>query len=44
MNTKPKTMVENLLYPDLSYQVVGLAMEVHNRMGYGFLEMVYENA
>jgi GxxExxY protein len=44
MNTKPKTMVENLLYPDLSYQVVGLAMEVHNRLGYGFLEKVYENA
>jgi GxxExxY protein len=41
---KPKTMVENLLYPDLSYQVVGLAMEVHNRLGYGFLEKVYENA
>ncbi len=37
-------MVENLLYPDLSYQVVGLAMEVHNRLGYGFLEKVYENA
>src|SRR5262245_17994731 len=44
MNTKPKTMVENLLYPDLSYQVIGLAMEVHNRLGYGFLEKVYENA
>jgi GxxExxY protein len=44
MNTKPKTMVENLLYPDLSYQVVGLAMEVHNRLGYGFWEKVYENA
>jgi len=44
MNTKPKTMAENLLYPDLSYQVVGLTMDVHNRMGYGFLEKVYENA
>jgi GxxExxY protein len=44
MDTKPKTMVDNLLYPDLSYQVVGLAMEVHNRLGYGFLEKVYENA
>jgi GxxExxY protein len=44
MITKPKTMVENLLYPDLSYRVVGLAMEVHNRLGYGFLEKVYENA
>jgi GxxExxY protein len=37
-------MAENLLYPDLSYRVVGLGMEVHNRLGYGFLEKVYENA
>lgn len=37
-------MVENLLYPDLSYQVVGLAMDVHNKLGHGFLEKVYENS
>src|SRR6266542_909417 len=44
MNTNQKTMVENLLYPDISYRVVGLAMDVHNKLGHGFLEKVYENA
>jgi PD-(D/E)XK nuclease superfamily len=32
MNTNQKTMVENLLYPDISYRVVGLAMDVHNKL------------
>ncbi|HEY9232572.1 MAG TPA: GxxExxY protein, partial [Blastocatellia bacterium] len=35
---------ERVLYRDLSYKVVGLAMEVHRKLGYGFLEKVYENA
>ena len=29
---------------DLSYKIVGLAMQVHTELGYGFLEKVYENA
>jgi len=29
---------------DLSYQIIGLAMEVHRKLGYGFLEKVYENS
>ena len=33
-----------ILYQDLSYKIVGLAMEVYNKLGYGFLEKVYENA
>lgn len=33
-----------ILYKDLSYKIVGLAMEVYNKLGYGFLEKVYENA
>lgn len=32
------------LYRDLSYKLVGLAMEVHRDLGYGFLEKVYENS
>jgi GxxExxY protein len=34
----------NILYRDLSYKIVGLAMKVQNELGYGFLEKVYENA
>lgn len=33
-----------LLYPDLSYDIVGAAMEVHRVLGNGFLERVYESA
>jgi len=33
-----------IIYRDLAYKVVGLAMEVHRKLGYGFLEKVYENA
>lgn len=35
---------EKILYKDTSYKIVGLAMEVHSKLGYGFLEKVYENA
>jgi GxxExxY protein len=33
-----------VLYADLSYKIVGLAMEVHRELGFGFLEKVYENS
>ncbi len=29
---------------DLTYKLIGLAMEVHNAVGYGFKEEVYEKA
>ena len=35
---------EKILYKDLSYKIVGMAMEVHSKLGYGLLEKVYENA
>lgn len=40
MNTEKS----NLIYPELSFKIIGLAMEVHRVLGYGFLEKVYENA
>lgn len=40
MNTNGKDIV----YKELSYEIIGLAMEVHRRLGFGFLEKVYENA
>ena len=35
---------EKILFKDLSYKIVGLAMQAHTELGYGFLERVYENA
>jgi len=40
MNTNNKDIV----YKESSYELVGLAMEVHRKLGFGFLEKVYENA
>lgn len=33
-----------VLYPDLSYQIIGAAMEVHKVLGPGYLEAVYQTA
>jgi len=41
--TQIDTNGKKILYKDLSYEIVGLAMQVHNKLGYG-LEKVYENA
>jgi GxxExxY protein len=38
------TNENEILYKDLSYKIVGLGMRVHSKLGYGFLEKVYENA
>ena len=37
-------IAEDILYKELSYQIVGLAMQVHRELGFGFSEKVYENA
>jgi GxxExxY protein len=33
-----------ILHKDLSYTMLGLAMQVHRELGFGFLEKEYENA
>ena len=37
-------MEDKILYKDLSYRIVGLAIQVRKELGFGFLEKVYENA
>ena len=37
-------MPEALLFADLTYKIIGAAMEVHKTLGPGFLEAVYEEA
>lgn len=38
------TNEKQILYKDLSYKTVGMGMQIHNELGFGFLEKVYENA
>ena len=33
-----------LIYPEESYKIVGICMEVHRNLGKGFLEIVYKDA
>ena len=39
-----KILKEDLLYPELSYQIVGILFEVSNAMGIGFQEKYYQKA
>jgi len=36
--------MSEIIYKELSYKIIGIAMEVHNELGSGFLEKVYENS
>ncbi|MBN2316926.1 MAG: GxxExxY protein [Sedimentisphaerales bacterium] len=35
---------KKIIHRELSYKIIELALEVHNELGCGFLEKVYENA
>ncbi|MGC9399588.1 MAG: GxxExxY protein [Anaerolineae bacterium] len=37
-------MIDTGIYKDLSYQIIGAAMDVHNELGPGFPEKVYREA
>ncbi len=37
-------MNEEYLYKDLTSEIIGCFYNVYNKLGYGFLEKVYENA
>jgi GxxExxY protein len=34
----------NIIYPDLSYKIMGAIFEIHKELGPGFLESTYEKA
>lgn len=36
--------MENLIYKEECYKIVGICMDVHNHLGAGFLEIVYKDA
>ncbi len=36
--------MDNIIYKNESFQIVGICMEVHNTLGAGFLEIVYKDA
>jgi GxxExxY protein len=42
--TRMATNNTNIVYQDLSYQIMGAIFEVHKELGPGFLESVYEKA
>ncbi len=42
MNANTKNL--EIVYPDLSFQIVGILFQVHNRLGNGFEEKYYQRA
>ena len=44
MNKNTIDIDKKIVYKELSYKVINAALYVHNKLGVGFLEKVYENA
>jgi GxxExxY protein len=44
MNTQIKLTRKDLIYPELSYQIMGVLFKVASEMGYGYKEKSYQNA
>ncbi len=42
--TRMTTNSTNIIYRDLSYQIMAAVFEVHKVLGPGFLESIYEKA
>jgi GxxExxY protein len=41
---KMKLVGEDVVYPELSYKLMGIAFDIHNILGPGFSENIYEAA
>jgi len=41
---KTKTIRSDLIYPELSYKIIGILYEVYNSLGYGYKEKYYQRA
>jgi GxxExxY protein len=41
---QPKVLKKDLLFPELSYKIVGCAFEVFNELGFGHAEKIYQRA
>jgi len=41
---QPEVRKKDLIYPELSYQIVGCAFEAFKALGYGHLEKIYQKA
>ena len=44
MSNSSEHRIKKLIYEDLSHKILNSAFYVHNQLGIGFLEKVYENA
>jgi len=44
MNSRKELKRKDLLYPDLSYQIIGILFEVYNKLEYGYQEKYYQKA
>lgn len=44
MKNKIRLKREDLLHPELSYQIIGILFEVYNNLGYGYQEKYYQKA
>ena len=42
--SRKRVIKDDLLYPELSYQLIGILFDVHNTLGYGYLEKYYQKA
>jgi GxxExxY protein len=41
---KPSIRRDDLVYPELSYEIIGCAYEVWDELGYGHMEKIYQKA